>query len=244
MNGPVSAPQHLTSEHDVSAFDCAVPELSDWLKRRALQNEGTRASRTFVVIGGGRRREHPGDPAARHFGGGETLLRSPRLCGVAGRSDDDDDHPGGCREGHGDQPGPGSMTTASVPSLLHQQVDRWASTRLQSKFSRLLELRALDPGPFNYPIEVFPEWRGKAFYLSVRYRARSRRPELADQRFGTRRGSEASPFLAFLRGPAEIDKRTTSASLSEVCIHCSDTVTFCGCPRNVDTYRIMANLKS
>ena len=54
MNGPVSAPQHLTSEHDVSAFDCAVPELSEWLKRRALQSEGTRASRTFVVIGDGR----------------------------------------------------------------------------------------------------------------------------------------------------------------------------------------------
>lgn len=54
MSGPVSAPQHLTSEHDVSAFDCAVPELNDWLKRRALQNEGTRASRTFVVLGDGR----------------------------------------------------------------------------------------------------------------------------------------------------------------------------------------------
>ena len=68
------------------------------------------------------------------------------------------------------------MTTTAVPSLLHLQVDRWASDWLQSKFSRLLELRALDPGPFNYPIEVFPEWRGKVFYLSVRYRARGRRP--------------------------------------------------------------------
>ena len=51
MSGPVTAPQRLTSEHDVSAFECTVPELNDWLKRRALQNEGTRASRTFVVIG-------------------------------------------------------------------------------------------------------------------------------------------------------------------------------------------------
>jgi hypothetical protein len=33
------------------------------------------------------------------------------------------------------------------------------------------------PGPFNYPIAVFSEWRGKAFYLNVRYRARSRKPE-------------------------------------------------------------------
>ncbi|MSO61566.1 MAG: hypothetical protein EXQ50_05675 [Acidobacteria bacterium] len=69
------------------------------------------------------------------------------------------------------------MTTPAIPSLLQQQVDRWPAEWLQSKFSRLLKLRALDPGPFNYPIEVFPEWRGKAFYLCVRYRARSRRPE-------------------------------------------------------------------
>jgi GNAT superfamily N-acetyltransferase len=54
MSVEVSAPQHLTSEHDVSAFECGVPELDDWLKRRALQNEGARASRTFVVTAGGR----------------------------------------------------------------------------------------------------------------------------------------------------------------------------------------------
>jgi len=47
------------------------------------------------------------------------------------------------------------MTTAAVPSLLHQQVDRWALDWLRSTFSRLLELRALDPGPFSYPIDVF-----------------------------------------------------------------------------------------
>lgn len=54
MRRPVSAPQALTSAHDVSAFDCAVSELNDWLKRRALQNEAARASRTFVVVGDGR----------------------------------------------------------------------------------------------------------------------------------------------------------------------------------------------
>jgi GNAT superfamily N-acetyltransferase len=54
MSSAVSAPEHLTSEHDVSAFDCGVPELNDWLRRRALQNEASRASRTFVVTGGGR----------------------------------------------------------------------------------------------------------------------------------------------------------------------------------------------
>jgi hypothetical protein len=62
-----------------------------------------------------------------------------------------------------------------VPAQLRQQVDRWADTWLKAKFARLLELRAQDPGPFNYPIAVFSEWRGKAFYLNVRYRARSRR---------------------------------------------------------------------
>ena len=54
MSSAVSSPQHLTDEHDVSAFDCGVPELDDWLKRRARQNEAARASRTFVVTGGGR----------------------------------------------------------------------------------------------------------------------------------------------------------------------------------------------
>src|SRR5438874_11360754 len=61
------------------------------------------------------------------------------------------------------------MGAAAVPAQLRQQVDRWADTWLKAKFARLLELRALDPGPFNYPIAVFSEWRGKAFYLCVDY---------------------------------------------------------------------------
>ncbi len=51
---PVSAPEHLTADHDVSAFDSGVPELDIWLKRRALQNEASGASRTYVVAAGGR----------------------------------------------------------------------------------------------------------------------------------------------------------------------------------------------
>jgi hypothetical protein len=69
------------------------------------------------------------------------------------------------------------MSTTSVPALLRQQVDRWAERWLKAKFARLLELRAQDPDPYNFPIAVFSEWRGKAFYLNVRYRARSRKPE-------------------------------------------------------------------
>ena len=66
---------------------------------------------------------------------------------------------------------------AKVPDELRQQVDRWANDWLRTKFGRLLELRAADPGPFNYPIEVFSEWRGKAFYLCVRYRTGKGRPQ-------------------------------------------------------------------
>jgi GNAT superfamily N-acetyltransferase len=50
---PVSVPEHLTSGHDVSVFDSGVPELDDWLRRRALQNEASGASRTYVVSAGG-----------------------------------------------------------------------------------------------------------------------------------------------------------------------------------------------
>jgi hypothetical protein len=57
------------------------------------------------------------------------------------------------------------MGKTSVPLLLQRQVNGWAETWLAAKFSRLLELRARDPGPFNYPIAVFSEWRGKAFSM-------------------------------------------------------------------------------
>lgn len=50
----ISAPEHLTAEHDVSAFDSGVPELDDWLERRALQNEASGASRSYVVSAAGR----------------------------------------------------------------------------------------------------------------------------------------------------------------------------------------------
>ena len=48
------APEHLTPAHDVSAFDSGVPDLDDWLKKRARANEDTGASRTYVVCAGGR----------------------------------------------------------------------------------------------------------------------------------------------------------------------------------------------
>ena len=66
---------------------------------------------------------------------------------------------------------------AAVPGQLRQQIDRWAEEWLERQFARLLQLRAADPGPLNYPVEVFSEWRGKGFYIFAKYRAHSRRTE-------------------------------------------------------------------
>lgn len=49
----LSAPVSLTTEHDLSTFDCGAPALNDWLRQRALKNEG-RFSRTYVVCEGNR----------------------------------------------------------------------------------------------------------------------------------------------------------------------------------------------
>src|SRR2546425_5444577 len=50
----VTAPEKLTAEHDVSAFKSGEPTLDDWLKRRALANEESGASRTYVVCSNNR----------------------------------------------------------------------------------------------------------------------------------------------------------------------------------------------
>lgn len=44
-----SAPEPLSTAHYREVFDCGEPVLNNWLKRRALKNEDTGASRTFVV---------------------------------------------------------------------------------------------------------------------------------------------------------------------------------------------------
>ncbi len=53
--GQITAPEPLTARHDTSAFDSDTPELDDWLKRRALQqNEAPGApARTYIVTDGG-----------------------------------------------------------------------------------------------------------------------------------------------------------------------------------------------
>lgn len=50
----IGAPEHLNARHDLTAFDSSVPALDDWLKKRALANEASGASRTYVVSAGGR----------------------------------------------------------------------------------------------------------------------------------------------------------------------------------------------
>jgi len=51
----LSAPQALSAAHRLDGFDCGEPSLNDWLKRRALTNHLTGASRTFVVLDSGQR---------------------------------------------------------------------------------------------------------------------------------------------------------------------------------------------
>ena len=48
------APERLRSDHDLSSFVSGVPILDEWLRRRALRNEDSGASRTYVVCVGGR----------------------------------------------------------------------------------------------------------------------------------------------------------------------------------------------
>lgn len=45
----INPPERLSSEHDLSQFRCGEPTLDDWLRRRALQNEDSGASRTYVA---------------------------------------------------------------------------------------------------------------------------------------------------------------------------------------------------
>ena len=47
-------PKPLNSVHELKDFDSGNAELNDWLKRRALKNEQSGASRTYVVCIGQR----------------------------------------------------------------------------------------------------------------------------------------------------------------------------------------------
>ncbi len=48
----LSAPELLNANHRLENFDCGVPDLDEWLKKRALANNKEGASRTYVVTDG------------------------------------------------------------------------------------------------------------------------------------------------------------------------------------------------
>ncbi len=50
----IGAPGPLTADHALGTFDSGVVSLDDWLRRRALQNQVSGASRTFVACEAGR----------------------------------------------------------------------------------------------------------------------------------------------------------------------------------------------
>lgn len=45
----IAAPEPLTPHHELAAFDSGVESLDRWLKTRALKNQASGASRTFVA---------------------------------------------------------------------------------------------------------------------------------------------------------------------------------------------------
>ena len=47
--GGITAPEPITEAHLIESFSCGVPVLDEWLKHRALKNEVSGASRTFVI---------------------------------------------------------------------------------------------------------------------------------------------------------------------------------------------------
>ena len=45
----LTAPEPITASHLISGVDSGVPSLDEWLRRRAVQNQTSGASRTFVT---------------------------------------------------------------------------------------------------------------------------------------------------------------------------------------------------
>ncbi|MGB3221697.1 MAG: GNAT family N-acetyltransferase [Desulforhopalus sp.] len=47
--GEITAPEPILKTHSLDAFDCGNQTLNQWLKRQAMVNEMSGASRTFVI---------------------------------------------------------------------------------------------------------------------------------------------------------------------------------------------------
>jgi len=54
VSATITAPELLTASHNVEPFNSGAENLDYWLKRRALKNQATSASRTFVSCADGR----------------------------------------------------------------------------------------------------------------------------------------------------------------------------------------------
>ena len=52
--GDLTPPRPIGPDDDTDAFDCGRPALDRWLRDRAVVNESSRASRSYVVCSGGR----------------------------------------------------------------------------------------------------------------------------------------------------------------------------------------------
>jgi len=50
----ITSPGKIQAGHNLASFDSGEPVLDDWLRRRALRNEATGASRTYTVCSKGR----------------------------------------------------------------------------------------------------------------------------------------------------------------------------------------------
>jgi len=50
--GRLSPPVRITDTHQLASFDCGVPSLNDWLKKRAIKNDRSGASRSYVLCEG------------------------------------------------------------------------------------------------------------------------------------------------------------------------------------------------
>lgn len=46
----LSAPQALSADHEVDAFECGKPALDDWLRRNARQAQFSGSARTYLVL--------------------------------------------------------------------------------------------------------------------------------------------------------------------------------------------------
>ncbi|MGV1098189.1 GNAT family N-acetyltransferase [Thiovibrio sp. JS02] len=50
--GKITPPAPIAAEHTFANFDCGVESLNEWIRKYAVRNEASGASRTFVVCQG------------------------------------------------------------------------------------------------------------------------------------------------------------------------------------------------